>query len=461
MRLMTSWRWPLSRATTRQSRSRAPVTLWASSTSGTSCRSPTASSRRPWTISRKTNASPGKPSSGGAGSGPKPVTTPRAWSFSRRAVTVPRATPRRRESSSTPIRGSSRRAVMMRASSGSIGLGMLRRACWGRGGTLCTLPGVPCATCKLPRAVLRCRARSSAKGAEMFEEAQLYSPVTQGEDGTAVVHLGEEHPGFNDPAYRERRHEIATAATRWSPGEPVPQIAYADVENQIGRTVCRGLRTKHEKYACGEFLEAKAALGLPEDRVPQLDEVTARLQPLTGFEYHPAAGLVPLREFYGSLAHRVSHSTQYVPPPPEPLYTPEPDIIHEVIGHGNMLASPRFAELKRLAGQAARRVQTDAALQFIADVFWFTLEFGVVWEDGELRAYGAGILSSYGEIEEFRGMEIRPLDFGEMGTREYDITKYQPVLYAAESMDHIEEAVGSFFATADDATPGRYAPARG
>jgi phenylalanine-4-hydroxylase len=125
-----------------------------------------------------------------------------------------------------------------------------------------------------------------------------------------------------------------------------------------------------------------------------------------------------------------------------------------------MLASPRFAEVKQLAGEAARRVQTDEALQFIADVFWFTLEFGVLWEDGELKAYGAGILSSYGEIEEFRGMEIRPLDFAEMGTIEYDITKYQPVLYAARSMDHVVEAVGGFFATADDDTPARLAPAR-
>src|SRR5919106_2781317 len=276
----------------------------------------------------------------------------------------------------------------------------------------------------------------------MFEEAQLYSPVTQDEDGRAVVHLGEEHPGFNDAAYRERRNDIATAATRWSPGEPIPQIAYEDVENDIWRTVSRELRTKHEKYACAEFLAAKAALGLPEDRVPQLDEVTERLRPLTGFEYHPAAGLVPLREFYGSLADRVFHSTQYVRHPSEPLYTPEPDIIHEVIGHGNMLASPRFAELKRLAGEAARRVETDEAMQFIADVFWFTLEFGVVWEDGELRAYGAGILSSYGEIEEFRGMEIRAIDFHQMGTIDYDITHYQPVLFAAESMQQLMESLG-------------------
>ncbi|MEA2322734.1 MAG: phenylalanine-4-hydroxylase, partial [Solirubrobacteraceae bacterium] len=219
--------------------------------------------------------------------------------------------------------------------------------------------------------------------------------------------------------------------------------------------VCRELRGRHATYACREYLDAKEALALPEDHVPQLDEVTARLRPLTGFRYHPAAGLVPLRQFYGSLAERVFHSTQYVRHPSEPLYTPETDIVHEVIGHGNMLASPRFAELKRLAGEAARRVESDEALQFIADVFWFTLEFGVVWEDGELRAYGAGILSSYGEIEEFRGMEIRPLDLAEMGTIAYDITRYQPVLYAAESMEHLIETVGWFFATADDDTPAR------
>jgi phenylalanine-4-hydroxylase len=87
------------------------------------------------------------------------------------------------------------------------------------------------------------------------------------------------------------------------------------------------------------------------------------------------------------------------------------------------------------------------------------MEFGVMREDGELRAYGAGILSSYGEIEEFRGMEIRPLDLAEMGAIEYDITKYQPVLYCAESMGELEEVVGGFFATADDESRARLLPA--
>lgn len=291
----------------------------------------------------------------------------------------------------------------------------------------------------------------------MFEEAQLYSPVTQHEDGQVEVHLGQDHPGFNDPEYRERRNEIAAAAMAWTPGEPVPHVEYSETEHDIWRLVSRELHEKHQKYACREYLEGKAKLGLPHDHVPQLEEVTAALRPLTGFQYYCAPGLVPLREFYGALANRVFHSTQYVRHPSEPLYTPEPDIIHEVIGHGNLLASPRFAEIKRLAGEAARRVETEEALQFIADVFWFTLEFGVLHEDGELKAYGAGILSSYGEIEEFRQIEIRPINLGEMGTIEYDITKYQPVLFAAESMDHLEDEIGGFFAEADDDTPARLA----
>jgi phenylalanine-4-hydroxylase len=289
----------------------------------------------------------------------------------------------------------------------------------------------------------------------MFEEAQLYSPVTRSEAGEVTVHLGEDHPGVNDPVYRERRNQIAAAALEWEPGQPIPRIDYTEEEHEVWRTVCRELWPKYERYACGPFREAVDALRLPRDRIPQLDEVTAGLEPLTGFEYVPAAGIVPLDEFYGSLADRRFHSTQYVRHHDAPLYTPEPDLIHEVIGHGHLLANAQFAELNRLAGEAARRAGTEEGLQMVADVFWFTIEFGVVYEEGELRAYGAGILSSYGEIEEFRGMEIRPIDFHEMATIEYDITKYQPVLFAAESMDHLVDAVGSFFATCDDDTLAR------
>lgn len=294
----------------------------------------------------------------------------------------------------------------------------------------------------------------------MFEEAQLYSPVTTADDGSVSVHLADDHPGKADPSYQRRRNEIAAAALAWGRGKPIPRIAYTEEEQEVWRVVQRELAPKHARYACRAFRDGVAALALPTERIPQLDEVTAGLEALSGFRYVPAAGIVPIREFYGNLADREFHSTQYIRHPSAPLYTPEPDLIHEVIGHGNLLANPQFAELNRLAGEAARRAETDAGIQFVADVFWFTIEFGVVWEDGELRAYGAGILSSYGEIEEFREMEIRPLDFHEMGTIEYDITHYQPVLFAAGSMGHLVDSVGSFFAAFDDDTPARLARER-
>lgn len=289
----------------------------------------------------------------------------------------------------------------------------------------------------------------------VFKEAQLYAPITTGEDGAVTVHLDEDHPGFGDPDYRRRRNHIAARALGWQPSQAIPRVAYTEAEQEVWRTVCRELAVKHERLACAEYREAIAALVLPTDRIPQLDEVSGRLEPLTGFRYEPAAGLVGFEEFYGSLADGVFHSTQYIRHHGRPLYTPEPDLIHEVIGHGGILASPRLAELNRLAGRAARRLETAAGREFFARVFWFTIEFGVLRESGELRAYGAGLLSSFGEIEEFHGAEIRPLAIADMGVREYDITRYQPTLFAAEGIEHLLDVVGGFFSECDDDTPGK------
>ncbi|MBF6212418.1 phenylalanine 4-monooxygenase [Nocardia puris] len=289
----------------------------------------------------------------------------------------------------------------------------------------------------------------------MFTEAQLYSPVTRRVDGDVTVHLSDEHPGVHDSAYRARRNAIAAMALAYTPGEPAPRIAYTDDEQRVWRIASAELARKHREYACAEVLAAAERLALPADRIPQLDEVSAALAPLTGFRYVPAAGLVPLREFFGSFAERVFHSTQYIRHHSAPLYTPEPDAIHEIVGHANQIASPRFAALYETVGNAVTRLTTETALKFLADVFWFSLEFGVVREGGEVRCYGAGLLSSYGEIEEFRHAELRPLDVVAMGTAVYDITHYQPVLYCAESIAQIEDVIGGFFESMDDDTPLR------
>ena len=284
----------------------------------------------------------------------------------------------------------------------------------------------------------------------MFEEGQLYAPVTRSGDGDVTVHLADDHPGAVDPEYRERRNALAALAMDWQPGTPPPIAPYTDAEHEVWRTVCRELHTLHERLACAAYLVGKRRLRLPEDRIPQLIEVNELLSPLTGFRYVPAAGLVPLLDFYGSLADGVFHATQYLRHHSVPLYTPEPDVLHEVVGHGNCLAHDRFAALYRLAGEAARRVQTSEALEFVSKVFWFSLEFGVLREGGQVRSYGAGLLSSYGEIQQVQRADLRPLDVARMGVQTYDITHYQPILFCAEGFDEVEDVVGGFFADVDD-----------
>ena len=193
----------------------------------------------------------------------------------------------------------------------------------------------------------------------MRQEAATYAPVITGADGRVEVHLGSSHPGSTDREYRARRNAIAHLALEWRPGQPVPRAPYTAQEDGVWRVVMDELAPRHERFACREFLIGRDRLGLPRAAVPQLDDISAHLVALTDFRYVPAAGLVPLRDFYEALAVGVFHSTQYLRHHSVPLYTPEPDVIHEVIGHANCLASERFAALYRAAGDAARRVETD------------------------------------------------------------------------------------------------------
>jgi phenylalanine-4-hydroxylase len=298
----------------------------------------------------------------------------------------------------------------------------------------------------------RCRTRARVEDRSTEEEHEVMSDVT----ATAPAELPEDHPGFSDPEYRARRGAIADVGAHYHSGDPIPDVTYTAEEDEVWRLVSHELARKHKRYACRAYLEGAAALTLPTDRMPQLREVDERVHALGRFHIEPVPGLVPTRVFYGALARRTFLSTQYIRHHSVPFYTPEPDIVHEIIGHANMLANPVFADLYEEAGKASVRASSDAALDFFSKVFWFTLEFGVVHEDGELKAYGAGLLSSYGEIEEFRRAEVRPWDIARMGTLEYDITRYQPILFAAESFDRMVDDLTAFFSTYDDEARQRW-----
>jgi len=274
--------------------------------------------------------------------------------------------------------------------------------------------------------------------------------VARGHDGTLEVQLADNHPGAADPGYRARRAAIAELALAWEPGQPLPEVDYTPAEHATWRVVCGDLRRAWAETACHSHLEAVEELGLPADRVPQLAEVSDRLSRSTGFRYQPAAGLAPLRGFYRSFGDGVFWSTQYLRHPSKPLYTPEPDLCHEVLGHATQLADPRWAACYRRVAACTDRLENPGALSFLSKVFWFTVEFGVVREGGEVRAYGAGLLSSVGELGAFRQAELRDLDWVAMGTTVYDITRYQPVLYAAGSLDELFERLTAFLDGFDD-----------
>src|SRR6185369_10821144 len=144
---------------------------------------------------------------------------------------------------------------------------------------------------------------------------------------------------------------------------------------------------------------------LSREQIPQLAEVNASIQPLHGFRMSPVAGLVTAGSFLGQLGADTFLSTQYMRHHSVPLYTPEPDVVHELIGHAATFGDARFVELNRAFGTATARARDLKTVEDIGRLYWYTLEFGVVREGAGLRVYGAGLLSSFGELGRFEKEE--------------------------------------------------------
>ncbi len=263
-----------------------------------------------------------------------------------------------------------------------------------------------------------------------------------------AVLLPADHPGARDAAYLARRVHVAEASARAGIDGRPPHVDYTAAEDEVWRTVSAALRPLHDEYAIAEYRDAARRLDLPTEHVPQLADVSERLGALTGWRIAAVPGLVSTADFFGALARRCFPSTQYVRHTSVPFYTPEPDVVHELIGHANSLASPRLAALYERAGHVGARLTDAGDLERFGRVFWFTLEFGVLHERGALRAYGAGLLSSFGEITEFRRAEIRPFDTAAMARfTDYEISRFQDVLFAADSLDELETGFAAFLAS--------------
>lgn len=241
------------------------------------------------------------------------------------------------------------------------------------------------------------------------------------------------HPAFVDPSYRARRDHIAALAR--ADQREIPRIGYEPGEHDVWARVRARIDPLHARHACARVRQAQRRVPLDRDRIPQLADVSAALASATGFRLAPVPGLVAPGPFFTALGQGCFLATQYVRHAATPLYTPEPDVIHELVGHVPLLADPDIAELARRFGSIAARADPIALVR-IARVFWFSLEFGMCREHGEARVLGAGLLSSITELEHaVAGAILLPFDPEAMAATDYDTQAIQPRLFVADDFD--------------------------
>ncbi|MAY80458.1 MAG: phenylalanine 4-monooxygenase [Deltaproteobacteria bacterium] len=252
-----------------------------------------------------------------------------------------------------------------------------------------------------------------------------------------LIELDPDHPGFRDRVYRDRRNTIAQIALSYRSGSSIPEAPYTKEEHGVWNTIWTQLEPLHQQLVTKEILELQQFLPLSHTEIPQLNSLNHQLQSAAGFRFEPVAGLVTARTFMRYLGKRVFLSTQYIRHHSRPLYTPEPDVVHELIGHAATLVHPGIAEVNRLLGDAAD-VATEEEMERIGSMYWYTMEFGLVRENDDIKAFGAGLLSSCGELEGFsKRARIHKWDLETIAQTPFDPTTFQTDLFVAPSFTQL------------------------
>lgn len=203
-------------------------------------------------------------------------------------------------------------------------------------------------------------------------------------------------------------------------------------------------RMRHlEDVGSRVFLDGADLIGLRGDRVPNLVDVNARLAPRTGWSAVAVTGFIPARDFFRSIAKQRFPTTVIVRPREQLDYLPEPDIFHDVFGHVPLHAHPVFAQFLQRFGELAASATNDEDVTRMARLFWFTVEFGLVREDGRTKVYGSGLISSHGDCENALGpkCDVRPFSLDAVWNQPFEIDHFQDVLFEIESFDQLFEAV--------------------
>lgn len=246
------------------------------------------------------------------------------------------------------------------------------------------------------------------------------------------------HPGLGDEEYNRRRKELFALCRkhrleRLGP----PLISYTPEETRIWREVTPTLDELHIKHAGQLYLRAKRELSITNATIPQLRHLSDRLEPVTNMHLVPAEGALPYRTFYEYIGGRGFPVTQFIRHGSHPEFTPEPDMIHDCLGHVPPLLNRDYAELLTLIGKAVSTTTRGDQVLALKRFSWFSIEFGLIEEGSDVKVFGAGILSSTGEIPYSLfspDVTRRPFVTDVVISTDYDPSRMQDNLFIAPSL---------------------------
>ena len=224
--------------------------------------------------------------------------------------------------------------------------------------------------------------------------------------------------------------------------------SYTAADHDTYRRLYERQRALLPGLASQAFIDALPSLGA-SDRIPRFEEVNERLIKATGWELVGVPGLIPEVPFFTLLANRKFPVTDWIRKPEEFEYIVEPDIFHDLFGHVPLLFNPVFADYVQRYGQGGLKAQGLGSCEMLSRLYWYTIEFGLIREAGQLRAYGAGILSSSGELAySVQSPEPRriPLQLERTMRTRYKIDTYQQTYFVIDSFEQLFEMTAADFA---------------
>lgn len=219
--------------------------------------------------------------------------------------------------------------------------------------------------------------------------------------------------------------------------------AYTQEQQDVWAELVRRVLPELERHAAQEYLDGFEIIGLQKDSLPDLKAVSARLAPRTGWKSTPVSGFLPAPAFFEMLSQRRFPTTTWLRSKESLEYTPEPDIFHDVFGHVPLHAHPVFADFLEHYGRVCFSTSDAVVLEKLGRIFWYTVEFGIIRQSGEIKVYGSGLISSHAECKRVIDGQcaIRDFSLDEVLRTPVKVDEFHKLLFAVSSFDQIYEAM--------------------